>query len=90
VCCEHLRCDPPWPTQLHCASAIPFVTCEEYAAIADKLEPHMRAVWTYLTGWRVTEALALRWEHVDAAAGVIRFTEQGASCWWRAMPVWLF
>jgi integrase len=55
-----------------------FVTPEEYAAVADTLEPHMRAVWTflYLTGWRVTEALALRWDHVDDAAGVIRFTEQ--------------
>lgn len=42
------------------------MTPEEYAAIAEKLEPHMRAVWSflYLTGWRVTEALALRWEHI--------------------------
>ena len=55
-----------------------FVTPEEYAAVQEKLEPHMKAVWAflYLTGWRVTEALDLRWEHVDDAGGVIRFTAQ--------------
>ncbi len=52
-----------------------FVTPEEYAAIAQHLQPHIRPIWTflYLTGWRVTEALALKWEHVGEQE--IRFTE---------------
>jgi integrase len=53
-----------------------FVTDEEYTAIHEKLEPHMRHVWAfqYLTGWRSTEVLALRWEHVNAKE--IRFLGQ--------------
>ena len=53
-----------------------FVTDEEYTAIAEKLEPHMRNVWAfqYLTGWRSTEVLGLRWEHVGKTE--IRFLGQ--------------
>jgi integrase len=53
-----------------------FVTDDEYRAIAEKLEAHMRGIWAFLflTGWRATEALDLRWEHVLDT--VIRFTEQ--------------
>ena len=53
-----------------------FVTPQEYNAVRAQLEPHMQGVWEflYLTGWRVTEALALRWEHVKDTE--IRFTEQ--------------
>jgi integrase len=53
-----------------------FVTDTEYTAIRERLEPHMRGIWAFqfLTGWRSTEVLALRWEHV--AGDEIRFTEQ--------------
>jgi integrase len=53
-----------------------FVTDEEYTAIRDALEPHMRGVWAFqfLTGWRSTEVLGLKWEHINGDQ--IRFTEQ--------------
>jgi integrase len=53
-----------------------FVTDQEYLAIANQLASHMRAMWSFLfvTGWRVAEALALRWEHVKATE--IRLTER--------------
>jgi integrase len=53
-----------------------FVTDGEFTAIRDNLEPHMRNVWAfqYLTGWRSSEVLALRWDHVNGTE--IRFTEQ--------------
>ena len=53
-----------------------FVTPSDFQAVADRLEPHMRAIWTflYLTGWRVSEALSLRWEHVGPSE--IRYTDQ--------------
>jgi integrase len=53
-----------------------FVTDAEYLAVYHALEPHMRGIWQFLflTGWRSTEALTLRWEHVGEAE--IRFTGQ--------------
>lgn len=53
-----------------------FVTDDEYSAIADKLEEHMKGIWSflYLTGWRIDEVLSLRWVHVGD--DVIRFTGQ--------------
>jgi integrase len=56
-----------------------FVTDKEYRAINGKLEPHMRGIWAFqfLTGWRSTEVLELRWEH--AKDQDIRFTEETKS-----------
>ena len=70
---------PHIPKLKEAAARKGFVTSEEYGAVAAELEPHMRAIWTflYLTGWRVTEALALRWAHLGEAE--IRFTEQTKS-----------
>ncbi len=53
-----------------------FVTPEEYQRISEQLDPHMRGIWAflYLTGWRVTEVLDLKWEHVNGTE--IRFTGQ--------------
>lgn len=53
-----------------------FVTEAEYLAMRTALPVHMRNIWAfqYLTGWRSTEVLALRWEHVGETE--IRFTGQ--------------
>ena len=53
-----------------------FVTDAEFKAISEKLEPHMQGIWAFLflTGWRISEVLALRWERVGRK--YIRFTGQ--------------
>jgi integrase len=70
----HLFAKPHIPKLKEPPARKDFVTDDEYLAVYTALEPHMRGIWQFLflTGWRSTEALGLRWEHVKDTE--IRFT----------------
>ena len=51
-----------------------FFEREEFDRVLTHLKPDLQAVceFGYLTGWRISEILSIRWSHVDFDAGVVR------------------
>lgn len=57
-----------------------FIDGPRFERLRQAAQPHLRPLllFLFLTGWRISEARALRWEQVDLEAGVVRI-EPGES-----------